>query len=191
MPNTRRRFQQLSFAMFLLCSMPANGKPVDGDSDIRKRSVSEHQFMHDKGRSMQEFQRRIWLHNVMGELHTAENRDMAHSHPSRNTKPPASWPDPPDLSKLLLIRTAPNNEGTRTPLQQMQETDKPGPLRYQNSKKNGKKKKKRQQVRNGKRRAQKAQEKNKRNARSAGPQRRDPNSGPHLHSLLISTSGQH
>ncbi|XP_067906715.1 parathyroid hormone-related protein-like [Heterodontus francisci] len=191
MANTRRLFDQLSFAIFLLCcSMPTYGKPVDEISIIQKRSVSEHQFMHDKSRSIQELQRRIWLHNVMGELHTAEGRGMAHSQPSRNPKHPATWPDSGDLAVLLikLAANSSNNEGTKTPLEQLQETNKPGPFKYQNAKKNGKRKK---QGKNNKRKAQRGrEEKSRRHTRSAGSEVRDPGSGSDSEPLPTAAYGR-
>ncbi|XP_078423704.1 parathyroid hormone-related protein-like [Cetorhinus maximus] len=179
MSNTRRLFEPLSFAIFLLyCSVSTYGKPVDEISIIKKRSVSEHQFMHDKSRAIQELQRRIWLHNVMGELHTAEGRRMTQSQPSRNPKHPATWPDSPDLAVLLIKLEAnnnSNNEGTKTPLEQVQETNKPGPFKYQNAKKNGKRKK---QGKNNKRKAHRGrEEKGSRHARSAGSEVGDLGSG--------------
>uniref|UniRef100_UPI00398F6D55 parathyroid hormone-related protein-like n=1 Tax=Pristiophorus japonicus TaxID=55135 RepID=UPI00398F6D55 len=190
MSNTRRLFQQLSFAIFLLCcSMPTHGKPVD-EISIKKRSVSEHQFMHDKSRSIQELQRRIWLHNVMGELHTAEGRALAQTQPARNPKHPATWPDSPDLAVLLIKLAAnnSNNEGTKTPLEQVQETNKPGPFKYQNAKKNGKRKK---QGKSSKRKAQRSrEEKSRRHARSVGSEVRDPGSGSVSESLLTAAYGR-
>ncbi|XP_051886518.1 parathyroid hormone-related protein-like [Pristis pectinata] len=191
MSNTRRLFQHLSFAIFLLCcSMATYGKPVDEISNIKKRSVSEHQFMHDKSRSIQELQRRIWLNNVMGELHTAEGRGLAQSQPPRNPKHPATWPDTPDLAELLIKLAAnnSNDEGTKTPLEQLQETNKPGALKYQNAKKNGKRKK---QGKNSRRKAQRGrEEKNRRHARSAASEVRDPSSGPGSKPLLTAVFGR-
>ncbi|XP_059834207.1 parathyroid hormone-related protein-like isoform X1 [Hypanus sabinus] len=187
MSNTRRFFQGLNFAIFILCySMATYGKPVDDISNIKKRSVSEHQFMHDKSRSIQELQRRIWLNNVMGELHTAEGRGLTQPQPPSSPKHPATWPDSPDLA-ALLIKLASNNEGTKTPAEQLQET-KPGALKYQNAKKTGKKKK---QGKNNRRKAQKGrQEKSRRHARSAGSEVRDPGIGLGSNPLLNAVYGR-
>ncbi|GCB72213.1 hypothetical protein scyTo_0009061 [Scyliorhinus torazame] len=90
--SSRRWFRQLNWAILLFCcSVPANSKPLDGLSTIQKRSVSEHQFMHDRSRAMQELQRRIWLHNVIGELHTAEG--------GRAARQRAAGRDSPELAR--------------------------------------------------------------------------------------------
>lgn len=34
------------------------------------------QLMHDKGRTLQDFKRRMWLQELLHEVHTAENRDV-------------------------------------------------------------------------------------------------------------------
>ncbi|XP_078077298.1 parathyroid hormone-related protein-like [Mustelus asterias] len=190
MSKTKRLFEQLSFAIFLLCcSTPTYGKPVDEVSTIKKRSVSEHQFMHDKSRAIQELQRRIWLHNVMGELHTAEGRRMTQSQPPRHPKQPATWPESPDLAVLLIkLEGGSDSEGTRTPLEQTQETHKPAPFKYQNAKKNSKRKK---PGKNSKRKAQRSrEEKGRRHARSAASQVRDPGSASHSEPLPTAASGR-
>uniref|UniRef100_A0A3Q3F0T3 Parathyroid hormone-like hormone b n=1 Tax=Labrus bergylta TaxID=56723 RepID=A0A3Q3F0T3_9LABR len=66
---------QWSLAVFLLCSpVTLDGRPVDALNSRTKRSVSHAQLMHDKGRSMQEFKRRMWLHELLEEVHTADDR---------------------------------------------------------------------------------------------------------------------
>lgn len=42
----------------------------------RKRSVTHAQLMHDKGRALQDFKRRMWLQELLDEVHTAEVRDL-------------------------------------------------------------------------------------------------------------------
>lgn len=42
----------------------------------RKRSVTHAQLMHDKGRALQDFKRRMWLQELLDEVHTAEIRDL-------------------------------------------------------------------------------------------------------------------
>ncbi|XP_074554585.1 parathyroid hormone-like hormone a [Halichoeres trimaculatus] len=69
--------QQWSFALFLLCSpVPHFGRPIDALSSRIKRSVSHAQLMHDKGRALQDFKRRMWLQELLDEVHTAEIRDL-------------------------------------------------------------------------------------------------------------------
>ncbi|KAK2859241.1 hypothetical protein Q5P01_003861 [Channa striata] len=69
--------QQWCFALFLLCSpVPHYGRPIDALSSRIKRSVTHAQLMHDKGRTLQEFKRRMWLQELLDEVHTAEIRDV-------------------------------------------------------------------------------------------------------------------
>ncbi|MBN3275877.1 PTHR protein, partial [Polyodon spathula] len=111
-----------------------------------RRAVSEHQLLHDKGRSFQELQRRIWLQNLLGEVHTAEIREL----PSRTTNP-----KPAGSTKNYPIGLGVEEEGTYLP----QETNKSQIYKDPPIKANGKKKK----GRSGKRREN---DKKKRRARS-------------------------
>ncbi|KAL0196559.1 hypothetical protein M9458_010131, partial [Cirrhinus mrigala] len=43
-----------------------------------KRSVTHAQLMHDKGRTLQDFKRRMWLQELLHEVHTAEIREIPH-----------------------------------------------------------------------------------------------------------------
>ncbi|XP_029351291.1 parathyroid hormone-like hormone a [Echeneis naucrates] len=72
-----RVLQQWSFAVFLLVSpVPHHGRPIDALSSRMKRSVTHAQLMHDKGRTLQDFKRRMWLQELLDEVHTAEIRDL-------------------------------------------------------------------------------------------------------------------
>ncbi|XP_028426945.1 parathyroid hormone-like hormone a [Perca fluviatilis] len=74
---SRRVLQQWCFALFLLCSpVPHYGRPIDALSNRIKRSVTHAQLMHDKGRTLQDFKRRMWLQELLDEVHTAEIRDL-------------------------------------------------------------------------------------------------------------------
>lgn len=75
---SRRDLQQWCFALFLLCSpVPcAYGRPLDALSGRIRRSVTHAQLMHDKGRTLQDFKRRLWLQELLDEVHTAEIRDL-------------------------------------------------------------------------------------------------------------------
>ncbi|XP_038553815.1 parathyroid hormone 4 [Micropterus salmoides] len=42
-----------------------------------RRAVSEHQLMHDRGRSIQSLKRLIWLSSAIEGLHTAQTRSAA------------------------------------------------------------------------------------------------------------------
>ncbi|XP_029489405.1 parathyroid hormone-related protein-like [Oncorhynchus nerka] len=70
----RGMFQQLSLVVFLLCSpVPLYGKPIDSLTNRMRRSVSHAQLMHDKGRSLEEFKRRLWLQGLLDKVHTADS----------------------------------------------------------------------------------------------------------------------
>ncbi|XP_056613968.1 parathyroid hormone 4 [Triplophysa dalaica] len=44
--------------------------------DSERRAVTEHQLMHDRGRSIQSLRRLIWLSSAMEGLHTAQTRTL-------------------------------------------------------------------------------------------------------------------
>ncbi|XP_054641231.1 parathyroid hormone 4 [Dunckerocampus dactyliophorus] len=44
-----------------------------------RRSVTEHQLMHDRGRNIQSLKRLIWLSSAIEDLHTAQIRSAAFS----------------------------------------------------------------------------------------------------------------
>ncbi|KAI5100258.1 parathyroid hormone-related protein isoform X1 [Silurus meridionalis] len=72
-----RILQQWCLAVFLLCSpVPHYGRPIDALSNRIKRSVTHAQLMHDKGRTLQEFKRRMWLQELLHEVHTAELHEV-------------------------------------------------------------------------------------------------------------------
>ncbi|XP_060763982.1 parathyroid hormone-like hormone a [Neoarius graeffei] len=74
---SRRILQQWCLAVFLLCSpVPHYGRPLDALSNRMKRSVTHAQLMHDKGRTLQDFKRRMWLQELLHEVHTAELREV-------------------------------------------------------------------------------------------------------------------
>nr|XP_061809614.1 parathyroid hormone-related protein-like [Nerophis lumbriciformis] len=71
-------------AFFLLCSpVPDRAGPVAGAPPPQRpaarmrRSVTHAQLMHDKGRTLQDFKRRMWLQELLDEVHTAEIRQPA------------------------------------------------------------------------------------------------------------------
>ncbi|XP_062374127.1 parathyroid hormone-related protein-like [Sardina pilchardus] len=74
---SRRLLQQWCLAVFLLCSpVPHYGRPIDALSNRMKRSVTHAQLMHDKGRTLQDYKRRMWLQELLDVVHTAETRDL-------------------------------------------------------------------------------------------------------------------
>lgn len=175
---SRRDLQQWVFALFLLCSpVPcAYGRPIDALSNRIKRSVTHAQLMHDKGRTLQDFKRRLWLQELLDEVHTAEIRDLpirttssgGSTSGAGGTLPGASvgihlsttgstlHSKPPGGTKNLPISfRLDEEEGTNLP----QETNKSQTYKDGSLKVTGKKKKK---GRSGRRR----EEKRKRRARS-------------------------
>ncbi|XP_033933212.1 parathyroid hormone-related protein-like [Pseudochaenichthys georgianus] len=59
-----------------LALLSGHRTPIDAVSSRIKRSVSHAQLMHDKGRSLQDLKRRMWLQELLDEVHTAETRDI-------------------------------------------------------------------------------------------------------------------
>ncbi|KAG5830767.1 hypothetical protein ANANG_G00314080 [Anguilla anguilla] len=170
----RRLFQQWSLAVFLLCSpVPHDGRPTEALSGRMKRSVTHAQLMHDKGRTLQDFKRRMWLQELLDEVHTAEIREL----PERTgpvgggggQRGSTLHPKPAGSTKNYPIGFRVEEEGTNLP----QETNKSLTYKDQPLKAAGKKKKK---GRSGKRREN---EKKRRRARSLGGAWEPGSGGPH------------
>ncbi|XP_017571217.1 parathyroid hormone-like hormone a [Pygocentrus nattereri] len=172
---SRRLLQHWCLAVFLLCSpVPHYGRPIDALSNRMKRSVTHAQLMHDKGRTLQDFKRRLWLHELLQEVHTADIRDVQQRGGVSgggggavnvgiplgvgiSVSPGTVHPKPAGGTKNLPISfNVDDEEGTNLP----QETNKSQPYKDSAIKVGGKKKKK---GRTGKRREG---EKRKRRARS-------------------------
>ncbi|KAF7224082.1 parathyroid hormone-related protein [Nothobranchius furzeri] len=151
---------QWSLAMFLLCfPLTLERRPVDALISRVRRSVSHTQLMHDQGRSMQEFKRRMWLQELLEEVHTADK----HTPPVQSKTPSQTFNaktvqlKPPGATKDLPERLSLVEESLTLP----QETNKALPYKDQHIKVPIKRKKK---ARLGRRRDN---EKNRRRARSA------------------------
>ncbi|KPP60825.1 parathyroid hormone-related protein-like [Scleropages formosus] len=165
---SRRLLQQWSFAVFLLCSpVPYYGRPIDALTNRMRRSVTHAQLMHDKGRTLQDFKRRMWLQELLDEVHTAEVREL----PDRAGGAAGGGvavisgvlPKPAGSTKNYPVGFRLDEEGTHLP----QETNKSQTYKDQSLKAASKKKKK---GRTGKRRES---EKKRRRARSLpGPRAR-------------------
>ncbi|XP_045869080.1 parathyroid hormone-related protein isoform X2 [Meles meles] len=124
-----------------------NSEEAEGARGHSKRAVSEHQLLHDKGKSIQDLRRRFFLHHLIAEIHTAEIR--ATSEVSPNSKPAPNTKNHP-------VRFGSDDEGRYL----TQETNKVETYKEQPLKTPGKKKK-------GKPGKRKEQEKKKRRTRSA------------------------
>ncbi|XP_019912329.2 parathyroid hormone-related protein-like isoform X1 [Esox lucius] len=122
-------FQQWSLAVFLLCSpMHVHGTPISAISNRMRRSVSHAQLMHDKGRSLQEIKRRLWLQELLEEVHTADSERAPPPQTRANTNAghgtfsgrPLSPPKPPGGTKNLSLSVQLERETGHLP----QETNK-------------------------------------------------------------------
>ncbi|XP_023121980.1 parathyroid hormone-like hormone a [Amphiprion ocellaris] len=176
--------QRWCLAVFLLCS-PVSSRPIDALSSRIKRSVTHAQLMHDKGRTLQDFKRRMWLQELLDEVHTAEIRELpvrttaggaaggsgGVGLPGLSTTGSTLHSKPPGATKNLPISyRLEEEEGTNLPQETNKQTYKDGVLKAP-----GKKKKK---GRSGKRREG---EKRKRRARSLSWRPEDEaGSGIHL-----------
>ncbi|XP_060634100.1 parathyroid hormone-related protein isoform X2 [Anolis sagrei] len=153
-----RLFHQWSFVVFLLSScVPSSGKSLEGNGRRLKRTVSEYQLLHDKGKSYQDMRRRNFLQNLIEGVNTAEIRAMPEVSPN---------PKPATIAKNYAIRFGSDDEGKYL----TQETNKTQMYKEQPLKTPGKKKK-------GKPGKRKEQEKKKRRVRSAWLNSRDSGSG--------------
>ncbi|KAM8981646.1 parathyroid hormone-related protein isoform X1 [Sarcophilus harrisii] len=134
----RKLFQQWSFAVFLLSySVPACGRSVEGLSRRLKRAVSEHQFLHDKGKVIQDLRRRIFLQNLIEGINTAEIRATLEVSPN---------PKPATNTKNYPVRFGSEDEGRYlTQETNKAQTYKEQPLRTSNKKKKGKPGKRKEQ----------------------------------------------
>ncbi|KAM9311055.1 parathyroid hormone-related protein [Gastrophryne carolinensis] len=146
-----------SLAVFILsCTFPAQGRPTHGLNGRVRRAVSEHQLLHDKGRSLQELRRRIFLQNLIEGVNTAEIRSV-----------PDELPRPiPSVKNFNTLRVVGEEEGVIT-TQLTQETHKSQSFKDPTPKIPGKKKK----TKLGKR---KEQDKRKRKERAALESLQDP-----------------
>ncbi|XP_063301409.1 parathyroid hormone-related protein [Pelobates fuscus] len=136
-------------AVFILsCSLPAHGRPAQGINGRVRRAVSEHQLLHDKGRSLQELRRRIFLQSLIDGVNTAEIRAA----PDESPRPI------PSAKNFNTVRLVGEEEGMAGQL--TQETHKSVSFKEPLPKIPGKKKK-------GKPGKRKEQDKRKRRERSA------------------------
>ncbi|KAM4746960.1 parathyroid hormone-related protein [Rhinophrynus dorsalis] len=150
-----------SLAVFILsCSLPAHGRPAQGLNGRVRRAVSEHQLLHDKGRSLQELRRRIFLQNLIEGVNTAEIRALP-DEPIRTAT---------SAKNYNTLRMVGEEEGVTAHLPQ--ETQKSLSYKEPSPKIPGKKKK-------GKPGKRKEQDKRKRRERSALESLQDPPGSAH------------
>ncbi|CAG5978122.1 unnamed protein product [Menidia menidia] len=97
------RSVQLFAVMFLISFTAGRCQLNDG-----RRAVTEHQLMHDRGRSIQSLKRLIWLSSAIEGLHTAQARSAAFN-PSKVLDmalnpaviPAAGSPQPAQVKSIL------------------------------------------------------------------------------------------
>ncbi|XP_016421669.1 uncharacterized protein LOC107750679 isoform X2 [Sinocyclocheilus rhinocerous] len=72
-----------------------------------RRAVTEHQLMHDRGRSIQSLKRLIWLSSAIERLHTAQTRTLTAGEPDRrwHSHDPAPLYSQPSSSHKRALET--------------------------------------------------------------------------------------
>ncbi|TRY86031.1 hypothetical protein DNTS_029364 [Danionella cerebrum] len=79
------RFQQSLALVMLMMALAA----VHAQDNQSRRAVTEHQLLHDRGRSIQSLKRLIWLSSAIEGLHTAQSRALDSTAEAEN-----SWLSP-------------------------------------------------------------------------------------------------
>uniref|UniRef100_A0A671NJK3 Parathyroid hormone-like hormone b n=1 Tax=Sinocyclocheilus anshuiensis TaxID=1608454 RepID=A0A671NJK3_9TELE len=76
-----------------------------------RRAVTEHQLMHDRGRSIQSLKRLIWLSSAIERLHTAQTRSLTAGEPDRrwHSHDPAPLYSQPSSSHKRALETLLSN----------------------------------------------------------------------------------
>ncbi|XP_013872573.1 parathyroid hormone-like hormone b [Austrofundulus limnaeus] len=156
---------QWILAVFLLCfPIALEKRPVDALINRTRRSVSHTQLMHDKSRSMQEFRRRMWLQELLKQVHTADKPapPVQSKTPSQTFSVKTQLQKPSEATKDLPEKFSADGDGPNLP----QETNKVMAFKDQPLKVATKRKKK---VRLGRRRDSEKKRRRARSAFAAGP----------------------
>ncbi|XP_072291608.1 parathyroid hormone-like hormone b [Eucyclogobius newberryi] len=96
MLGTVSHLHQWSLALFfLLAPLSLYGRSFDTYQNRIRRSVSHAQLMHDKGRTLQELTRRLWIQDLLEKVHTAGESDPHMSRTSSQTYSGSSVPQKP------------------------------------------------------------------------------------------------
>ncbi|KAK3512956.1 hypothetical protein QTP70_033010, partial [Hemibagrus guttatus] len=69
----------ISCLLFMVLTVAHSQENQRRVSALIKRAVTEHQLMHDRGRTIQSLKRLIWLSSAIERLHTAETRSLSSS----------------------------------------------------------------------------------------------------------------
>ncbi|KAL2094066.1 hypothetical protein ACEWY4_011378 [Coilia grayii] len=107
-----------------------------------KRTVTDAQLMHDKGRALQAFKRRLWLHELLQQVHTAVLQDSVRT--ALIVNPTASRMGPCLKPARVSKQTQPLGfalEVSGTHMSSAQETEKASGFRGQSVKVPGQRKK--------------------------------------------------
>ncbi|XP_048037862.1 parathyroid hormone 4 [Megalobrama amblycephala] len=75
MLKTQRSQQRVAFMILMVVAA------VQCQENESRRAVTEHQLMHDRGRSIQSLKRLIWLSSAIEGLHTAQTRTLTTDEP--------------------------------------------------------------------------------------------------------------
>ncbi|XP_029990810.1 parathyroid hormone 4 [Sphaeramia orbicularis] len=98
MQTSHRSVQYVVVLFFIVFTI------VQSQESESRRAVSEHQLMHDRGRSIQSLKRLIWLSGAIEGLHTAQTRAAVLSPPDildLHLNPAAGNPQPKWVQKIL------------------------------------------------------------------------------------------
>ncbi|XP_016402780.1 LOW QUALITY PROTEIN: parathyroid hormone-like hormone b [Sinocyclocheilus rhinocerous] len=119
------------FAVFLLTiPIPVQPRPTNVPVNRQRRSVGHAQMMHDRGRSLHDRKRRMWIQELLEQVHTAQAWDSPSQ--SEGSVQTPQWstahrPKPISSTKNLPLSFQMETVGTRDDLPQ--ETSKT--LRYE------------------------------------------------------------
>ncbi|NP_001036789.1 parathyroid hormone-like hormone b isoform X1 [Danio rerio] len=81
------------FAVFLLTiPIPIQSRATNAPSSRQRRSVGHAQMMHDRSRSLHDRKRRMWLQDLLEQVHTAQVWDSPNQ--SEGSVQTLSWPRP-------------------------------------------------------------------------------------------------
>uniref|UniRef100_A0A672LA47 Parathyroid hormone-like hormone b n=1 Tax=Sinocyclocheilus grahami TaxID=75366 RepID=A0A672LA47_SINGR len=75
MLKTQRSQQRVALMILMVVAA------VQSQENESRRAVTEHQLMHDRGRSIQSLRRLIWLSSAIEGLHTAQTRTLSADEP--------------------------------------------------------------------------------------------------------------
>ncbi|XP_016111397.1 parathyroid hormone-related protein-like isoform X1 [Sinocyclocheilus grahami] len=101
MLKTQRSQQRVALMILMVVAA------VQSQENESRRAVTEHQLMHDRGRSIQSLKRLIWLSSAIEQLHTAQTRTLTAGEPDRrwHSHDPAPLYSQPSSSHKRVLET--------------------------------------------------------------------------------------